>query len=268
MKKRVLIGVGLLAFVIAAVAMVPARLVEGAINKRVGNQATLRVESGTIWSGRGVITLSERLTRSKPAALRLNWSFAPSTLLRLRAGFDVTVDGEALAGSARIAPGLGDVEVSRASLRAPIASWRQLHGALMFARADGTLQLDSPADRALTIRYPQANAALRMNGGMNMVIRDLRLRNLGSDVLGTHGAELKFFGERVEYVIQQSRGIVSLSGGGEATLGTPARALTRANFNGSVRPVATLPAWLEVGLRSMGRAAADGGVNVRFDLAL
>ncbi|MCE2991266.1 MAG: hypothetical protein LW838_14105, partial [Nitrosomonadaceae bacterium] len=92
MRRGVLIAVGLAALLIAGLVFLPATVIVNLIDERLAPRVVLQAVDGTIWSGHATVaimplpasgTTSRRGTA--PRALLqvpLEWSFAPSSLLR------------------------------------------------------------------------------------------------------------------------------------------------------------------------------------------
>jgi len=153
---RRLVVVGLLAFVVSALAFAPASLVRSFVVAVPG--LTVSSLSGTVWRGRAAL-----VHRGVPLG-DLAFAFRPIDLLRLRIGYSIALAGEHADVSGRAAIGLRNFEVVAegtvdfALAAADLARYElSIPGTLTLA----PLQLDGRFGAPL----PNARGEVRWNGG-------------------------------------------------------------------------------------------------------
>jgi hypothetical protein len=258
MKKRVIILVGVLSFALFGIAFAPASVIEGRVNARLGDMGSLKVEGGTIWSGRGVFYWGTPRSRQSPdpqIALPLQWSFAPSTILQLRLGADIRATGDALSGTARVAANGRNVKISNADLKTSMDVVARLFRQLAFTRPSGEVHARTNGE-SLIVAFA---APLNAQGKLGVAVRDLKLRNITGQVFGTYEGNVAFEGARINYAIDNAKGMLVLGGSGNVDL-----AARQFQFAGSASTDRFAPVWLPQALQAVGKLGSDGKVAIDY----
>ncbi len=115
------LGVGAYAFLLAAyavglVATLPATLLDGALRGASEGRLRLAEARGTLWSGAGQIEARDASGRAV-AAKSVTWRFAPQSLLRARALFEIGTDDSSR--SFPVAISTSRIEIADADVRLP-----------------------------------------------------------------------------------------------------------------------------------------------------
>ena len=268
MRRGVLIAVGLAALLIAGLVFFPATVIVNLIDERLAPRVVLQAVDGTIWSGRAAVaimplpaggTMSRRGTA--PRALLqvpLEWSFAPSSLLRGRLGADVRMQSSELSGKLRAEAGVFNLQVRDADISASMAALARVNQELGLFKPSGRIEAIS-TDDAVTIGYAAPHP---MSGTLKLSVSDVRLRAgalLGLSVpIGSYAGAVKFTGERIDYRIDSSKGALALTGGGHITRD----ANRELRYEGVASALPGSPTWLIGALASAGRLTPDGRVNI------
>jgi hypothetical protein len=257
--------VGIFAFITAVIALIPARIFELALNKALAPGAQVRNTSGTIWSGSASVQLDggqfPRQSPSTPAIeVPIQWSFAPTSLMRLRLGFNIVATGRHLLGKTTVEAGLLSVQLRNVDLRLAIESLSQLNKDIAFLRPAGELQFLSEG-HSLQIDYLSPNA---MAGRLNFKVSRVRVQAIAGIPLGvplgSYGGHLIFNGQRIVYQIDKSSGLLSLNGGGHVVLGKP----KEFKYQGFAAALSGSPVWLANAIGTLGRATSDGRVSIDY----
>lgn len=255
MKKWHLIVAGILSFSVFGVAFIPATFIESRINARLGDMGSFTVEGGTVWSGRGVFYWGTPRNRASQVAIPLTWSFAPSTLLQLRAGADITANGQAVSGRARVAANRSTLRVSDADVKTSIETVARLFQQIAFTRPAGELHARTNGE-SLVVAFA---APFSADGKLAVAVRDLKLRNLTGQVFGSYEGNLAFDGPRINYAIDKAEGMLMVGGNGSVDL-----AARQFQFKGNVATDRFAPVWLPNALASVGRMGSDGKVAIDY----
>jgi len=265
MKARTIALTGGAAFSIALTVFIPANMVASLINKRLAPSAQLTGISGTIWSGAATVQIAEAgqqisAARSDRIEIPLTWSFAPSSLLRLRLGADVVASGRALSGKARVEAGLLGMRLRDADIKAAMESLGRLHQNFSILKPGGELQIRS-SGAPLSINYLAPHA---MSGRLDFAAADVRVRSIvGVPIavpLGSYGGHMVFDGQRVNYQIEKSSGLLALTGGGHIALGNS----REFHYKGYAAALPGSPVWLAQMLGSFGRTSPDGRASIDY----
>ncbi len=276
MKRGVFIAVGLLALFIASVVFVPASVVVNLVDERLAPRLLLQSVEGTIWSGRANVSLmplpppsaasnaggaSKRASTAKPRPLLqvpVTWSFAPTSLLRGRFGLDLRMQSTELSGKLRTEAGLWNLQVRDADVSASMDALSRVNQDLGVFKPAGRIEALS-TDDVVTIGYAAPHP---MSGTIKLSVSDVRLRAgalLGLAVpIGSYAGTVKFTGERIDYQIDSSKGMLSLTGKGHITRD----ANRELHYDGVAAPLPGSPTWLIGALVSAGRITPDGRVNI------
>ncbi len=270
MKRGVFIAVGLLTLFIASVVFVPASVVINLVDERLAPRLLLQSVEGTIWSGRANVSLmplpppgaaSKRASTAKPRPLLqvpVTWSFAPTSLLRGRFGLDLRMQSAELSGKLRAEAGLWNLQVRDADVSASMDALSRVNQDLGMFKPTGRIEAIS-TDDAVTVGYAAPHP---MSGTIKLSVSDVRLRAgalLGLAVpIVSYAGTVKFSGERIDYQIDSSKGMLSLTGKGHITRD----ANRELHYDGVAAPLPGSPAWLLGALASAGRLTPDGRVNI------
>lgn len=264
MKARLLIATGVIALGVALIAFIPAGILESIANQRLAPTAQLRATSGTIWSGATVLQIAEA---GKPLAARgakmevpIRWSFAPSSLLRLRLGADVTATGRALNGKFRLEAGVLSAQIRDADVNAAMDAIGRLNQTVSIFKPGGELQVRS-TEVPWRIDYLAPNA---MTGRLDFAASKVRMASIaGVPVgvpIGSYSGNLVFDGQRVNYKIDKSSGLISLIGGGHVAFDNSREFY----YKGVATSLPGSPVWLASTLGGFGRTSPDGRTSIDY----
>jgi hypothetical protein len=262
MKKPLVFGVAAAAFVAAVVAFIPATTIESAVNQRLAPTARLQVTGGTIWSGAAVVSLlgATRSAQDNSLDVPVKWSFAPSSLLRLRLGFDLVFNGRLLSGTSLAEAGIVDLQLRNMDVKIAMDILARLRRELSLFKPSGEFQLTS-AGSTLNIDYASPHA---MTGQLNFAANRIRVQSIGGlpvgAPLGSYSGKLSFEGQRIAYQIEKSSGILALTGGGHVVLGKA----NEFRYQGFASALPGSPVWVASALGSFGRLSPDGRVNIDY----
>jgi hypothetical protein len=272
MRRGAFIAVGLTALLIAGLIFVPATVIVNLIDERLAPRVVLQAVDGTIWSGRATVAImpvpsggaARRETSKRNATPRallqvpVQWSFAPSSLLRGRFGADIRMQSSELSGKLRAEAGIFNVQVRDADISASMDALSRVNQDLGLFKPSGRIEALS-TDDAVTVGYAAPHP---MSGSLKLSVSDVRLRAgalLGLAVpIGSYAGTVKFTGERIDYRIDSSRGMLALSGSGHITRD----ANRELHYDGVATPLPGSPTWLMGALVSTGRLTPDGRVNI------
>lgn len=257
MKLKWLIIVGIVTAIIAGIAMMPATVLENPVNQRLGNQASFRVTSGSVWSGAGMLTWRGTNPRLAPLEIPLNWSWAPSTLTLGRMSFDIQLQGRVVRGQVRVGGGLQNVIISQANLDSSLEVVSRFHRNMQQLRTSGDINFKSRG--ALSIGYA---SPLHMQGDVLATVNNVRLRSISNDAFGNYEGKLMFSGSAIRYQVDNSSGMLQLNGNGLITLGTSGS--RQFSYKGTAGTSRTAPFWLPAALLAVGTPALDGRFAINY----
>ena len=265
MKPRTIAATGAIALAIALLAFVPAKLLEATLNKQLAPGAQLVGINGTIWSGAATLQIAEAgkpisAARGGRVDIPLTWSFAPTSLLRLRLGVEVVASGRALNGRARAEAGFLSVQMRNADIKAAMDAIGRLHQNFSVIKPSGEIQILS-SSAPLKIDYMAPHA---MAGRLDFAATNVRVRSIAglpiAVPLGSYGGHMTFEGQRVNYQIEKSSGLLALTGGGYVSLGN-----TREfQYKGYAAALPGSPVWLAQALGNFGRTSPDGRASIDY----
>jgi len=118
MKRRYLVAIGLLVYLVAVIAATPATLIDGSLRRASDGRIRLTEARGTLWSGAGQIEVRDAGGRTG-IAKNLAWRLLPESVLRGRLICEVEVDQ-----SGRRFPvtmSMSRIEISNAEINLPAA---------------------------------------------------------------------------------------------------------------------------------------------------
>jgi hypothetical protein len=262
MKKTLVLSVAAATFMTAVVAFIPATLIESAVNPRFMPTTRLQVTGGTIWAGTANVIVAGATPQLQdvPLEIPVKWSVAPSSLLRLRLGFDVIASGRQFNGSWTAEAGLFDLQLRNMDVTIAMELLARIRRELSLFQPRGEFQLTSVGP-AFTVDYAAPHA---MAGRLNFAANHIRIQSIGglpiSAPLGSYHGNLMFEPQRVSYQIEKSSGMLALNGGGHVVLGKT----NEFRYQGFASAPAGSPAWVASLLGRVGRLAPDGRVNIDY----
>jgi hypothetical protein len=259
MKLRWFIVIGIASAATGAVLFLPAQLAEPMLNRKLANQASVQITGGTLWSGNTLLVIGgANNRRDKSAEVPLTWSFAPMSLLRLRAGFDVTANGASLRGRTRVEAGVLNVQLRDIDVRFNLALINRLNANVGILKPSGEAHFTSP-ESALRINYGPPND---MDGSLAVKVDNVRVAAFAglplSVPIGSYAGSLKFDKQRINYNIDKSSGLLGLTGGGHIEFGSK----REFRYQGFASALPGSPVWLAGTLGNLGRASPDGRVSI------
>ena len=235
-----------ISFVIGLIAFAPAALLERVVPP--DSQVRFVGESGTIWTGRGRVSI---LTDSTPLNVPVAWQFEPTALLRLRLGFHVTADGPAVVGSSRLGLRSGSIELRDTAVTADARVLSAAHRLTAVFAPQGQLRLRQGDGESMTIGFPgNADGPWRVDGAMGFYVEKFVLSSVVNAAVGSHEIAIQGVATTVNFSIPRSSGALKLEGGGSLTLASP----RRFTFSGFATAANDAPA----SLKQLGALLPDG----------
>jgi hypothetical protein len=251
LSRRRLWLLALVAFVIGAVAFLPAHQFEPAFNHALPAPWNI-VLTGTPWKGSGVL-------RSGPApealSVPLAWKFEPLALARLRAAWTVIPDSPGLSGTLRVGVGWHALEFSQAALALDAEYLPQAIPLLALLAPSGSVRLSTPGNASLTL---ETAGDMRLIGEALLEADNLALRPAGPAPLGNYQLKFSAHGSVVDYTVTRSSGALTLDGGGKIQL-SPVREIS---YSGQATPSPALPEAVQTLLNAAGQTGADGRLQL------
>lgn len=242
-------------FAIGLVVLAPAALLEWTTSQTPNARVRFAADTGTIWTGRGHITVAADTT---PLVLPVMWRFDPRALLGLRLGFIVEANAPALSGSARIGWRFGDVELRDASLSADARLLTMVHPAAALFTPAGKIRLQQSGDERLGVRSAsKAGEAWRVNGAIRLHAEQLAFGGIINGPVGSHEITLRGEGAIINISVLRSSGPLKLEGAGTLALATP----RRFTFSGFASVAGDAPATL----KQLGPVLPDGRQRIELD---
>jgi len=116
MRRGLAIAVGLAAYAITLIAMAPATLVDGGLQRATNGRLRLAQAAGTVWSGSGQIEIRDAGGRSG-VAKDITWRVMPISLLRGRLVCEVGIDQPAKFFPVTVSP--ARLQVTNADITLP-----------------------------------------------------------------------------------------------------------------------------------------------------
>lgn len=244
--------IGIASFVLGLLIFLPARLLEGLANRALAPQASLQIVDGSLWAGRGTLSLAS----GNAPAIPFSWRFDALALLRLRAGIHLKFDSAAIAGTIRLAIGIRSIEMRDADLRIDAGLIGNISSMAALIGPAGSLQLRTSDGEAVTASY---RGPLLASGNLKLRAENLLLRSLAPRALGHYDIDVVLRDTAAEFRIDQASGPLKLDGGGSLKWSLPHQL--------SYRGIAAAPAdaaELLVPLRMIGRPMADSRVQIDY----
>jgi hypothetical protein len=242
-----------LAFVIGLFALAPAVLLERAYAPAAGVQFAAR--GGTIWNGDGVVSVA---TDSTPLTVPITWQFDPLALFRLRLGFRVSANGQALDGNSHLGLRFGSLEIRDSAVTADARLLSAAHRLAAVFTPQGKLRLQQENGESLIIAAPVgADGSWRVDGTMRLFAEQFILGSVVNAAIGTHEIALSATGSTINFTIPRSSGALKLEGSGRLTLAPP-RGFT---FSGFATAASDAPATL----KQLGVVLPDGRQRIEVN---
>ena len=119
MSRWRLVGLGLIAYLLALLVTAPATLIDAQLDRASNGGLRLALARGTLWSGTGQLELLDANRRSG-LAKEIAWRLRPAHLLRGSLRFDITLDSAPRAFSMTLTP--SRLEVTEADINLPAAA--------------------------------------------------------------------------------------------------------------------------------------------------
>jgi len=257
MKIRYAIILLMAVFLIGLIALMPATLIQGPLNRAISPHAAVVVGGGTIWSGAATLAL---FPTARAVSVPITWRFDPLALLRLRLGFYVRADSAALAGITRIGAGISTVELRDTDLTIDSALINRAHSLLSLFGSRGTLHLNINDGDHIVMPYQATNGLRTAEGKLAAKIDRLTLGMFSTRPLGTYEIAVKLNNTTAEYLLLNATGPLKFDGGGAISWGAN-RSFEYRGFAGAPQESALLLA----PLLSVGRPTADGRLQIDYN---
>ncbi len=235
-----------ISFVIGLIALAPAALLERVVP--VDSPVRFAAESGTIWNGRGRVSVQ---TDSTPLNVPVAWRFDPTALLRLRLGFRIQADGPIIVGVSHLGLRTGSVELRDTGVIADARVLSAAHRLAAVFAPQGQLRLQQGNGESLTIGFPDNTEGYwHVEGGMGLHVEKFVLGGIVNAAVGSHEIALQGAATTVNFSIPRSSGALKLEGAGSLALASP----RRFTFSGFATAANDAPA----SLKQLGAALPDG----------
>lgn len=263
MSKKLKIILSLIAcaaFVLGAVAFAPARLLEGPARAALAPSGDLINTVGTVWAGSGVLVLGalgqQGGGNGRGVNVPIAWQFAPTSLFKLRLGFDVIAKSDAISGIARAGIGVTNIDISGADIKADASFISALNNLIAFAGPRGTLQLKTNVGESVTFAY---RGPISVGGKLTAQADNLALRTLFAQPVGSYEININFRDNLAEYSFVKSSGLLAFDGGGQVQW-LPRREFA---YNGTAKASPQAPL-LFAALLPLGRPTLDGRIRIDY----
>jgi hypothetical protein len=253
--KIILAVIAVASFALGAVAFAPARLLEGPARAALAPHGNLTNTAGTVWSGSGVLMLGKQ-AGGRGVNVPIAWQFVPTSLFKLRLGFDVLAKSDAISGIARAGIGFRNIDISGADIKADASFISALNNLIAFAGPRGTLQLKTNVGESVTFAY---RGPISVGGKLNAQADNLALRTLFAQPVGSYEININFRDNLAEYRFVKSSGLLALEGGGQVQW-LPRREFA---YNGTAKASPQAPL-LFAAMLPLGRPTLDGRVRIDY----
>jgi general secretion pathway protein N len=256
-SKIILAVVACAAFALGAVAFAPARLLEGPARAALAPSGDLISTVGTVWAGSGVLVLGQQGGgNGRGVNVPIAWQFAPTSLFKLRLGFDVIAQSDAISGVARAGIGFTNIDISGADVKADASFISALNNLIAIAGPRGTLQLKTNVGESVTFAY---RGPISVGGKLNAQADNLALRTLFAQPVGSYEININFRDNLAEYSFVKSSGLLAFEGGGQVQW-LPRREFA---YYGTAKASPQAPL-LFAALLPLGRPTLDGRVRIDY----
>ena len=252
--KRRYWWLALASFVISAIALTPAAVLEFVAGQTPNANLRFTADGGTIWAGRGRIDVVQNTTRF---VIPLTWRFDPLALFGLRLGVNLEANAAELSGATHIGLGLRDVELRDTALSADARLVSVAHGAMALVSPTGRVWLRQSATEHLTIRPGNSNDGDRVDGVIGLEAEQLALGGIVNSPVGNHAIAIRGEGATIKLSVLRSSGPLKLEGSGTVALGPP----RRFTFSGFATAAADAPATI----KQLGPTMPDGRQRIELN---
>ena len=236
-----------LAFVAGLIVFLPAKLIESSVNTALAPKLRLST-SGTIWCGSG----SLRSTQTNAIDVPITWRFAPLSLFRLRAAWQLAADGPALNGSSLIGAGVQTVELRDAKVDVDVGVFATLNAAAEMFRPSGRVQIDT---ESLTVRYDNV---LRAEGDAHLNIDRFGLGSMAERPIGSYAIDIQGRDTKTGFTIGKSSGMLVLDGSGSVATAAPRQFV----YNGNALLAGDAPEAIRNAINAIGKTGTDGRIRI------
>ena len=244
MRAPAMAALGIAAYLVFLVAMLPASFVAARIDPSMAEASDIR---GTAWNGSARVTLR---TPQGPVALdRVAWRWRPLRLAAARLAYDVDASAKGLDARARVERGLASTELRDVEARGDAAALAALAPGLGPWQPQGALTVSAP-----TLSWD--GDELRGEGRAEWRSAALALSQVRP--LGSYRAELKAAGGPARVTLTTLEGPLRLAGDGTLT------SRGRLAFTGEARGEGAAAPSLEPLLDLLGPRRADGTRALRW----
>ncbi len=253
-KRRYWWWLALASFVISAIVLIPAALLEFVVAQTPNANLRFIADGGTIWAGRGHADVTQNTTRF---VIPLTWRLDPLALFRLRLGFKVEANSAELSGTTHIGLGLRSIELRDTALSADARLVSVAHGAIALMAPIGRVWLRQSATERLTIRTGISNDGDRVDGVIGLEAEQLALGGIVNTLVGNHALAIHGEGATIKLSVLRSSGPLKLEGSGTVALSPP----RRFTFSGFATTTADAPATL----KQLGPTMPDGRQRIELN---
>jgi Type II secretion system (T2SS), protein N len=253
--KIILILIAAAAFALGAIAFAPARLLDGPALAALAPHGELTNTVGTLWSGSGILVLGKQ-ANTRGINVPITWQFAPTSLFRLRLGFDVLAKSESITGVARAGVGFRNIDISNADINIDASFISAFNNVISFAAPRGTLRLKTNSGESVTFGY---RGPISVTGKLTARADNLALRSVFAQPVGSYDLNIIFRDNLADYNFVQSSGLLALDGGGQVQW-LPRREFA---YNGTAKASMQAPL-LFAAILPLGRPTLDGRVRIDY----
>ena len=252
--KRRYWWLALTSFVIFAIVLTPAALLEFVAGQTPNANLRFIADGGTIWAGRGRIDVTKNTTRF---VIPLTWRFDPLALFRLRLGVNVEANAAELSGATHIGLGLRDIELRDTALSADARLVSAAHTAIALIAPVGRVWLRQSATERLTIGPGNGSDGDRVEGVIGLEAEQLALGGIINSPVGNHAIAIRGEGATINLSVLRSSGPLKLEGAGIVALSPP----RRFTFSGFATAASDAPATL----KQLGPIMPDGRQRIELN---
>jgi Type II secretion system (T2SS), protein N len=244
MKRRAIVAWLVAGLALGALAFWPAASLESRLLAALPAKSEVQL-AGSIWSGEGALRIRGRVWP-------LAWRIDAASLLSARLGWNVKAQPSGASANALVALGFADTRVTDFTYEGEMQPLASLLPALTLMGANGRARIGAPA-LAISHRVPW-----HIEGAANVELRELSVAAISAQVLGNATLALQGAGDKVNFAIGKSDGVLAMDGKGS---------LDNAGgfvFQGSALPLSTFDADGRAHLARMATAQSDG--RYRFEV--
>ena len=254
LNRRYWWWLALASFVISAIALTPATLLELVAGQTPNANLRFIADGGTIWAGRGHADVTQNTTRF---VIPLTWRFDPLALFGLRLGFIVEANAAELSGTTHIGFGLRSIELRDTALVADARLVSVANGAIALVAPTGRVWLRQSATERLVIRPGDSNDGDRVGGAISLEAEQLVLGGIVNAPVGNHAIDIRGEGATIKLSVLRSSGPLKLEGSGTVALSPP----RRITFSGFATAATDAPATL----KQLGPIMPDGRQRIELN---